>query len=207
MLALAFPCFPKLPPREYWMNYRRPGFLDVWFGSSPIPSVLTPSAPVSKLSLFLPLLICRRSSLLTGEGKGWARSQIILQRESLALYKSFNILLTLACEAAPAGVSGTKLGGWFSSSSAPSNRDSERSLQLDSESSSCNASSAALWGGKTKIKNNSGREQEVKVQTAEQPDEQAYWATSKAKTKEPSTSRTKMFPERPYLGHGRLLHM
>jgi hypothetical protein len=71
--------------REYWMIYRRPGFLAVvWFGSSPLP--------ISKLSLFLGLPVCRPSSLLTGEGRerGWARNQIIRPRESLALYKSFN---------------------------------------------------------------------------------------------------------------------
>ncbi len=43
-------------------------------------------SPFSKLSLFLSLPVCRRSSLLTG----WAIS--IRRRESLALYKSFNTL-------------------------------------------------------------------------------------------------------------------
>ncbi len=39
----------------------------------------------------------------------------------------------------------------------------------------------------------------AKVVTAEsKPDEQAYWALPNAKTKEPSTSLTKMLPERPY---------
>ncbi len=51
--------------REHWMIYRGPSFLAVaWFGSSPTPS---PPSPVSKLSLFLSLPVCRRSSLLTGE--------------------------------------------------------------------------------------------------------------------------------------------
>jgi hypothetical protein len=76
--------------REYWMIYRWPVFLAVvWFGSS-----LTPSPPaVSKLSLFLSLPVCRRLSIITGEGGGrWGRSQIIRRRESLVLHKSFNTL-------------------------------------------------------------------------------------------------------------------
>jgi hypothetical protein len=45
-----------------------------------------PPSPVSKLTLFLRLPVCRPSSLLTGEGgRGWERSQIIRPRESLAL--------------------------------------------------------------------------------------------------------------------------
>ncbi len=61
----------------------------IWLFAHSLP----PSA-VSKWSLFLSLPhVCRRSSLLTGEGRmGWARSQIIRPRESLAIYKSFNIL-------------------------------------------------------------------------------------------------------------------
>jgi hypothetical protein len=46
-------------------------------------------SPVSNLSLFLSLPVCRRSSLLKGMGSGWARSQIIRLRHSLALYESF----------------------------------------------------------------------------------------------------------------------
>jgi len=47
------------------MIYRRPIFLVVvTFGPFTIPS------PVSKLPLFLSLPVCRRSSLLTGEGVG-----------------------------------------------------------------------------------------------------------------------------------------
>jgi hypothetical protein len=77
-------------PREYWMIYRGPGFLAVvWFGISPTPSHTT--SPVSKLSLFLSLPVCRRSSLLTEKG-GRGRSQIMGRRESLVLYKSFNTL-------------------------------------------------------------------------------------------------------------------
>ncbi len=59
--------------------------------SRPPPSF---PSPVSKLSLFLSLPVCRRSSELTGEGEigGWGMSQIIRPRESLALYKSFNTL-------------------------------------------------------------------------------------------------------------------
>ncbi len=59
--------------REYWMINRGPCFLAVvWFGSSP--------SPVIKLSLYHSLPVCRRSGLLTGEGRG--RSQIIRRRES-----------------------------------------------------------------------------------------------------------------------------
>ncbi len=47
----------------------------------------------SLLPLLLSLLVCRRSSLLTGEG-GRACSQIIRPQESLGLYKSFNPLWT-----------------------------------------------------------------------------------------------------------------
>ncbi len=56
------------------MNFRWPGFL-AWLVSSPI--TFPPTSPVSKLSLFRSLLVCRRSSLLTGEGgRGgrWAKS-------------------------------------------------------------------------------------------------------------------------------------
>jgi hypothetical protein len=36
----------------------------------------------------------KRDNLLTGErGRGWRRSQIIRQRESMVLYKLFNALL------------------------------------------------------------------------------------------------------------------
>ncbi len=70
--------------RENWMIYRGPGSLAVvWFGSTPTPS------PVSKLPLFLSLPMCRRSSLLTEEGRGWMWRRIIQPQESLALYKSF----------------------------------------------------------------------------------------------------------------------
>ncbi len=77
--------------REYWMIYRGPGFLSiVWFCSSHVP----PPSPASKLSLFLRLPGCCRSSLLTGEGGtgGPVKSQIIRRRECLVLYKSFNTL-------------------------------------------------------------------------------------------------------------------
>ncbi len=61
-------CAPLASPlrygREYWMIQRGPGFL---LGFSPTPF---PSSPVSKLSLFLGLPMCRRPSLLTEEGGG-----------------------------------------------------------------------------------------------------------------------------------------
>ncbi len=58
----------------------------VWFGSSPIP--FHPS-PLRKMSLFLFLRVPGRW------GRGWRRSQIIRQRETLVLYKSFNTLWLL----------------------------------------------------------------------------------------------------------------
>jgi hypothetical protein len=88
---LGMHCKPlkSFPPREYWMIYREPGVL----GGCMIRLLPLPPSSVIKLALFLSLLVCRRSSLLTGEGGGgrWSgRSQIIRPRECLALYKSFN---------------------------------------------------------------------------------------------------------------------
>jgi hypothetical protein len=55
-------------PKEYWMIYRGPGFLVVKsFGSSPTCS---PYYPVSKVSIFLSLPVCRRSSIVTWDGGG-----------------------------------------------------------------------------------------------------------------------------------------
>ncbi len=52
-----------------------------------------PPLSVSKLSLFLILPVCRRSSLLTGGGgRGRVWSRIIRPQESLGLYKSFKPL-------------------------------------------------------------------------------------------------------------------
>ncbi len=83
------------------MIYRGPGFPPVvWFGSSP--------SLVSKLSLFLSLLVCRRSSLLTGDVAGGRRSQIIRRCEGLVLYKSFNTLWRKGVEM---GLSGVQRGG------------------------------------------------------------------------------------------------
>ncbi len=48
-----------------------------------------PFSPVSKLSIFLSLLVCRQSPYWRGR---LGSSQIIRRRESLALYKSFNTL-------------------------------------------------------------------------------------------------------------------
>ncbi len=50
---------------------------------------------MNKLPAFLSLPVRRRSSLLTGEGGRWARSQIIRRLESRVLYKSFNTLCSL----------------------------------------------------------------------------------------------------------------
>jgi hypothetical protein len=66
------------------MIYRGTGFFAVvWFVSSPPP-------PVSKLSLFLSLPVCLRSSLLQKGDRGRAKSLIKRPRERLALYKPFN---------------------------------------------------------------------------------------------------------------------
>jgi hypothetical protein len=60
-----------------------------------VPRPLLPPSPVRRLSLFLSLPVCRLSSLLTGEeGSGWARSQIIWPRESLALFRSYSLTRT-----------------------------------------------------------------------------------------------------------------
>ncbi len=58
---------------EYWMIYRGQDFLAVaWIGFS--PRTLPP--PVSKVSLFLSLSVCRRSSLLKGGGgRAWGRAK------------------------------------------------------------------------------------------------------------------------------------
>ncbi len=71
------------------MMYRGPGFLAVvWYGS------FLPPSSASKLSIFIGLPVCRRrrSSLLTGKGRGYARSQTIQPQECLTLYKSFSTL-------------------------------------------------------------------------------------------------------------------
>ncbi len=57
------PLSPKF--REYWMIYWGTCFLAVvWFGSH------TPSPYPPRCLFFLSFLVCRRSSLLTGKGKG-----------------------------------------------------------------------------------------------------------------------------------------
>jgi hypothetical protein len=64
------------------MIYRGPGFLAVVrFGSS-----LAPALPVSKLDPRLTGRLRKRDNVMRGEeGKGWARSRIILPQE--VLYK------------------------------------------------------------------------------------------------------------------------
>ncbi len=71
------------------MIYRGPGFLRS-HDSTPRP----PPFPISWLSLFLSLPLCRRSSLLMGEGEGGGRrtNQIIRPWETLTLYNSSNTL-------------------------------------------------------------------------------------------------------------------
>ncbi len=75
--------------KEYWVIYRGPGFLAVvWFGSAP-----THFHPLFRQQvIFLSQFSCVPPYELNngrggeGEGRGWARSQIIRPRESLALY-------------------------------------------------------------------------------------------------------------------------
>ncbi len=79
-----------LSAESNWMIYRGPGFLTVghmiWLLSH------TPS-PVSNLSLFNQSSCVSLVELTDGRGRrGWGKSQIIRQRESLVLYKSFNTL-------------------------------------------------------------------------------------------------------------------
>jgi hypothetical protein len=76
----------SLGGREYWMNYRGPGFLAaVCFGSSP--------TTFNNWYLFVSFPVRRRSGYWRERGgRGWARNQIIWPRESLALCKSFNTL-------------------------------------------------------------------------------------------------------------------
>ncbi len=70
--------------KEYWMIYRGPGFY-----APPPPT--PPSSHLSKLDWPHTGRLKKRDNLLTGErGKEWGRSQIIRERENLALYKSFN---------------------------------------------------------------------------------------------------------------------
>jgi len=74
----------RITVRDYWMIYRGPDVLAlVWFGSYPYPF------PWASCLSFL-VFLC-----ITGRAKGgreWGRSQIIRQRESLALFRSFNTL-------------------------------------------------------------------------------------------------------------------
>jgi hypothetical protein len=68
----------RVPTTEYWMIYRGPGFLAVvWFGFSATPSL---PCPVRKLSIFLILPVCRRSSLVMREG--WEEPNYTTARKS-----------------------------------------------------------------------------------------------------------------------------
>ncbi len=80
---------PRILYREYWMISRGAGF-----SCGRKIRLLTHPSPVSKLSLFLGLPACRRSSLLTGEGGGGVVEEPNHKtaRESRAFYKSFNPL-------------------------------------------------------------------------------------------------------------------
>ncbi len=69
--------------REYWFICGVQGFHVVWFGSS-IP---LPTLPASKLCLFLSLRMCRRWSLLTGEGEGVGKEPNHTSARKLGLLK------------------------------------------------------------------------------------------------------------------------
>ncbi len=83
--------------RDYWMVNRRLVFLSVvWFSSS------LPPPPPPHLYLFLSLPEWSPAELTDGwGGRGWERSQIIRQRESLVLCKSFNTLWLFSSSAIP----------------------------------------------------------------------------------------------------------
>ncbi len=73
-----------LPIREFWMTYRRPGFLNVvWFVSSPNPFL-------SKR--YAGRLRKRYPSCWRKGGEGMGEKPIIWQHESLVVPKSFNTL-------------------------------------------------------------------------------------------------------------------
>jgi hypothetical protein len=78
-----FPCC--ISNREYLMYYRGSGFLAVFCFGSFLPST------ASKLSLFLSVSVCRRSSSLIGEGGG-GRSQFKRRRVSRVLYNPLKAL-------------------------------------------------------------------------------------------------------------------
>jgi hypothetical protein len=74
----------NLPGREYCRNFRGPGFLAVvWFCSPPFSG--------SELSFSYFLCVAGRACWRKKGGGGGGRSQVIRPRESLVLYKSFNI--------------------------------------------------------------------------------------------------------------------
>ncbi len=74
--------------QEDLMIYRGPGFLATYDSAARPPPFLP---PVSKMSLFLSLPVCRRSSLFQGSG-GWRTGKIMRWQERLVLNKSFNTL-------------------------------------------------------------------------------------------------------------------
>jgi hypothetical protein len=86
-----------VPCIEYWMIIKDRAF----FNSNNMVPLPTPSPcqQVVRISLSQSSCMCRRSSLLTGDGAGreLGRSQIIRPRKSLVLYKSFNNIWHCAC--------------------------------------------------------------------------------------------------------------
>ncbi len=78
-------CWESLTTREFWMSYRGPGLIaGVWFGSF----LRLPLSRQQVVSLYKSS--CMSPVELTNGRGGGDRIQIIWQRESLVLYKSFN---------------------------------------------------------------------------------------------------------------------
>jgi hypothetical protein len=95
--------YPKYRIKEYWMIYRRPGFLTVvWFWLLPPPHF---PLQIIQYSLYQMVFgggakscdgekawLSIDHSILSVRDSLWGRSQIIRQRESLLLYRPFNTL-------------------------------------------------------------------------------------------------------------------
>jgi len=75
--------------RDYLMYYRGPGFYPSY---NLAPSLSPTPFPVSKLSLFLNLPVCRPSSFLTGEGGGGEAGDKSYDDEKACSSKNHSIL-------------------------------------------------------------------------------------------------------------------
>jgi hypothetical protein len=84
----------KTESTEWFIEVK--AFLQSYDSASRLSLTPFPLSRQQLVSLSQSSCVSPRSSLLTGyvEGRGWARSQIIQPRESLALYSPFNTLLT-----------------------------------------------------------------------------------------------------------------